>query len=187
MSPISPRSIKISDKETLEWSSSQAGASHQPAHDLERLAHWLDSVFEIPGIRLRFGIDALLGLLPGVGDTASALASAYILQAAAKFGVSRVTIARMTLNIVVDLMVGAIPIVGDLFDVYWKANRKNVQLLRRHVNANPTMERKLKASDGLFVASMIAVVVAILVASIVGAYFILTWGFKLLTGHAGPT
>jgi len=182
MSPISTRSIRISDKETLEWSSSEGGASHQPAHDLERLAHWLDSVFEIPGIRLRFGIDALLGLLPGVGDTASALASVYILQAASKFGVSRVTIARMTLNIVVDLMVGAVPIVGDLFDVYWKANRQNVQLLRRHINANPTMEKKLKVSDTLFVASMIAVIAAILVASVAGAYFFLARIFSIVTG-----
>ena len=182
MSPISTRSIRISDKETLEWSSSESGASHQPAHDLERLAHWLDSVFEIPGIRLRFGIDALLGLLPGVGDTASALASVYILQAASKFGVSRVTIARMTLNIVVDLMVGAVPIVGDLFDVYWKANRKNVELLRRHVNANSMTEKKLKVSDTLFVASMIAVIAAILVASVVGAYFILARISSIVTG-----
>jgi hypothetical protein len=76
-------SIKISDKETLEWSSSEQAAP-KSTDDLERLAHWLDSVFEIPGIRVRFGLDALLGLLPGVGDTASALASVYILQAATK-------------------------------------------------------------------------------------------------------
>ena len=118
------RSIRLSDKETLEWSSSAPNVKPGSAKDLERLAHWLDSVFEIPGIRLRFGIDALLGLLPGVGDTASALASIYILQAATKFGVSRITIARMTVNIIVDLLVGAFPIVGDIFDVYWKANRQ---------------------------------------------------------------
>src|SRR6186997_239181 len=102
------QSIRISEKETLEWSSSDPDAPPKSTQDLEKLAHWLDTIFEIPGIRLRFGIDALLGLLPGVGDTASALASVYILQAASKYGVSRITIARMTLNIVVDLMLGAV-------------------------------------------------------------------------------
>src|SRR4051812_15441652 len=85
--------------------------------ELETIAHWLDTKFEIPGLRLRFGIDALLGLLPGVGDTASAVASVYILQAAANFGVARVTLVRMTLNILVDLLLGSIPFVGDIFDV----------------------------------------------------------------------
>lgn len=142
------------------------------------MAHWLDTMFEIPGIRLRFGIDALLGLLPGVGDTASALASVYILQAASKHGVPRVTLARMTLNIGIDLLVGALPIVGDLFDVYWKANKKNVQLLRGHFQANPMTERSLKRSDSLFVVGMIALILAMLLASITGAYFILTWAFS---------
>jgi hypothetical protein len=172
------RSIRLLDKETLEWSSYAPNAKHGSAKYLERLAHWLDSVFEIPGIRLRFGIDALLGLLPGVGDTASALASIYILQAATRFGVSRITIARMTVNIMVDLLVGAFPIVGDIFDVYWKANRKNVELLRRHLTANPTIERKLKRSDGLFVAGMIVLIGAVLIASVTGANFILAWAFE---------
>ena len=116
MRSASTQSVRISDKETLEWSSSERGA--KSTQELERLAHWLDTIFEIPGIRLKFGIDALLGLLPGVGDTASALASVYILQAASKYGVPRVTLARMTLNIGIDLVVGAVPIVGDIFDVY---------------------------------------------------------------------
>jgi hypothetical protein len=146
--------------------------------DLERLAHWLDSVIGIPGTGVRFGLDALLGLLPGVGDTASALASMYILQAATKFGVPRITIARMTLNIIVDLLVGAFPIVGDLFDVYWKANRRNVELLRRHLQSNSSIERKLKRSDGWFVAGMIALIGVILIASVAAAYFILTWAFE---------
>jgi hypothetical protein len=80
----------------------------------------------------------------------------------------------MTLNIGIDLVVGAIPIVGDLFDVYWKANRKNVELLRRHFKANPKTERSIKRSDGLFVAGMIALIGVLLFASITGAYFILS-------------
>jgi hypothetical protein len=102
----------------------------------------------------------------------------YILQAATKFGVPRTTIARMTLNIIVDLLVGAFPIVGDLFDVYWKANRRNVELLRRHLQSNSAIERKLKRSDGWFVAGMIALIGVILITSVAAAYFILTWAFE---------
>jgi Domain of unknown function (DUF4112) len=173
-------SVRISDKQTLEWSTADESAARKSAADVERLAHWLDTLIEIPGIRVRFGIDALLGLLPGVGDTASALASVYILRAASGFGVPRITLARMTLNIAVDLLVGAVPILGDMFDLYWKANRKNVELLRHHLKANPTMQRKLTRSDGLFVAGMIAVVGAILVGSIAGAYFLISKAVQLL-------
>ena len=167
-------SIRISDRETLEFPNAgrDRGAAG-PASDVEKLAHWLDSVFEIPGIGLRFGIDAILGLVPGVGDTASAFASIYILQSASKFGVSRFTLARMTLNILIDLTVGAIPFLGDIFDVYWKANRRNVALLQRHMSSNPAGERKLRRSDALFVAGMVAVIVAVLIGSIVVAYYLL--------------
>src|SRR4051812_47613115 len=174
MTPAPPKTIRISDKETLEWSTTNESAVRKSAIDVERLAHWLDTLFEIPGIRVRFGIDALLGLLPGVGDTASALASVYILRAASEFSVPRMTLARMTLNIVIDLVAGAVPILGDMFDVYWKANRKNVELLRRHLKANPTVQKKLTRSDGFFVAGMIAVIALILVASVAGVYFLVT-------------
>ena len=143
--------------------------------ELEALAHWLDTKFEIPGLRLRFGIDALLGLLPGVGDTASAVASVYILQAAANFGVVRVTLARMTLNILVDLLLGSIPFVGDIFDVFWKANRKNVELLQRHVEASPNAEKNLRRTDRIFVALLIGVIFLVLAVSISAAYYFLSW------------
>ncbi len=180
MRPAPSRSIRISDNETLEWSTTEESAVRKSAFDVERLAHWLDTLFEIPGIRVRFGIDALLGLMPGIGDTASALASVYILRAASEFGVARITLARMTLNIAIDLLVGAVPILGDIFDVYWKANRKNIELLRRHLKANPTVQRKLTRSDGFFVAGMIAVIAVILVASIAGAYFLIAKAVELL-------
>lgn len=134
--------------------------------ELEALAHWLDTKFEIPGLRLRFGIDALLGILPVVGDTASAMASVYILQAAANFGVSRVTLTRITLNILVDLFLGSIPFIGDAFDVIWKANRKNVELLQRHLEASPNIEQKLQRSDRAFVALLIGIVFLMLALSI---------------------
>ena len=175
-----PPSIRVSDKQSLEWSTTEEASDRKTAIEIERLAHWLDTLIEIPGIKVRFGIDALLGLLPGVGDTASALASVYILRAASTFGVPRITLARMTLNIITDLLVGAIPFLGDIFDLYWKANRKNVELLRRHLKANPTVRQKLTRSDGFFVAGMIAVVAVILVASVAGAYFLIAKAVELV-------
>ena len=142
--------------------------------DLELLAHWQDAVFEIPGLRWRFGLDAILGLIPGLGDAVSAFASVYILRTATSFGVSRATMARMTLNIVLDLVVGALPFVGDLFDVYWKANKRNVALLRRHFDATPAAERKLVRADRLFVLGMIVLICLIFIASLAAAYYLLT-------------
>jgi Domain of unknown function (DUF4112) len=145
------------------------------AQDLEVLARWMDSVFEIPGLRLRFGLDALLGLLPGAGDLASSLAAIYILSAANRYGVARITLVRMTLNILVDVVVGALPIVGDIFDVYWKSNQRNVELLRRHIAAAPGAERKMRFADLAFVAMLIGLVCLLTAGTIVLAYFALAW------------
>ena len=145
------------------------------AEDLERLAHWMDSVFRIPGIGWRFGLDALLGLLPGAGDIATSLVSVYIFAAAQRHGVSRTTLARMAMNIVIDLLLGAIPFVGDLFDMYWKANKRNVELLRRHAAASPQAARRLRTSDRLFVAALVLLLLGLLVASLALAYFALAW------------
>lgn len=149
--------------------------------DLELLAHWLDSVFRIPGVNIRFGLDALLGLIPGLGDTATSLVSLYILQAASKAGVPRVTVARMALNIAIDYIVGSIPLVGDLFDVYWKSNNRNVALMRRHARATPDQERRLEWTDRLFVIGLMVMLVLLLIGSIVMAYTILAWIWNAIT------
>lgn len=99
---------------------------------LERLAGWLDDRFRIPGTGLRFGLDALIGLVPGIGDTATAVSAAYLIARAAGLGVPRRILLRMAANAAIDLLVGTIPLLGDLFDIGFKANRRNVALLRRH-------------------------------------------------------
>lgn len=99
---------------------------------LETLADWLDSRFVIPGTNVRFGLDSVLGLIPGIGDTVLALPSIYVVMAAQRLGVSRFVLMRMIGNVGIDMLVGAIPVLGDLFDVGFKANRRNVALLRRH-------------------------------------------------------
>lgn len=99
---------------------------------LEQLAHWMDERFAIPGTDIRFGLDSVIGLIPGVGDTGAALFSAYIVTRAHALGVPKRHLWRMVGNVLIDLAVGSIPLLGDLFDVGFKANRRNVEILRRH-------------------------------------------------------
>jgi hypothetical protein len=155
------------------------------ARELERLARWMDSVFEIPFLKLRFGLDAILGLLPGGGDVGAALVSVYILSAANRYGIPRITILRMALNIALDFVVGSIPIAGDLFDAYWKSNDRNVALLRRHLNATPTTARKLRRADHWFIAIVIVALGLLLVASLALAYFAVAWLISALSGNTG--
>ena len=105
----------------------------QSASDLDALARLLDSAFRIPFTRIRFGVDAIIGLIPGVGDVWGGIASAYIVLAAARRGAPKAVLLKMLFNIGVELLVGTIPVLGDLFDVTWKANVRNVGLLERHL------------------------------------------------------
>lgn len=95
----------------------------------EHLARWMDSKFVIPGTRIRFGLDALIGLIPGLGDWLTGIISFYFVIIAVKMGGGSAILLRMFFNILLDITVGSIPLVGDLFDVSWKANLKNARLL----------------------------------------------------------
>ena len=101
--------------------------------DLDRLARLLDSNWRIPGTSWRFGVDAVAGLLPGVGDLATGLISAYIVLQAPALGASKGVMARMIGNVALDTLVGSVPLLGSIFDVYYKANNRNIRLLRRHL------------------------------------------------------
>lgn len=116
---------------------------------LESLARILDSVVRIPGTDVRVGVDALLGVVPVLGDLASQLISGYLILEARRLGCSRWTIARMAANSTIDTVVGAIPIVGDVFDVMYRSNLKNIALLRRHIETNGV--RPAAARDGVII------------------------------------
>jgi hypothetical protein len=150
-------------------------AHSSQARELELLAHWMDTVFEIPVLKLRFGLDALLGLLPGGGDVGTALVSLYILSASNRYGLPRITVARMALNIALDFLVGSIPVMGDLFDVYWKSNQRNMALLRRHLNAPLSTTPKLRRADRWFVTAIIASLCLLLIGSLTVAYLAIAW------------
>jgi hypothetical protein len=137
---------------------------------LKLLAKLMDSAFEIPGLRLRFGVDAILGLFPGIGDLATSFVSLYILQEAQRRGVSRVTLTRMSFNVLVDLLVGSIPMLGDVFDVVWKSNQKNVKLLIQH-ESTPEARRRRKVGDWFFLALLISILMTVLAGSLTLTYF----------------
>ena len=154
-----------------------------PELDVELLARWMDSVFEIPGTRIRFGLDAIIGLVPGLGDLITSVVSLYILRVASRRGVPRITLVRMASNIAVDYVLGSVPVVGDAFDVYWKANLKNVELLRRHTLSTRTEKLKARSGDWLFVAGLMALLVALLVGCVTIAWWLVASLWHLLGAH----
>ena len=95
------------------------------------VAKWMDSAFELPGTKIKVGLDAIIGLIPGIGDLVTSAIGGYIVLAASQMGVSKVVIMRMLANLGIDTVIGAVPLVGDLLDVGWKANLKNAALLEQ--------------------------------------------------------
>jgi len=107
--------------------------AHQ-LEQIERLTHFLDEAFQIPRTNIRVGWDTLIGLVPGIGDLATTAMSAYLIHQARQAGASKWVIARMLGNVGLDLTVGAIPLLGDTFDLFFKSNRRNARLLKRHLD-----------------------------------------------------
>lgn len=167
--------IRPAHQELLDHRPSAVGGTTPNVEQLRQVARLMDGIFEIPGLRTRIGLDSLLGLFPGLGDLLSSLVTLYILQAAADHGVSRWTMSRMAMNTLVDLTLGSVPVVGDVFDVYWKANERNVELLQRHVAAQSTGSPTARRGDRLFMVLVIAGLVLALIGSITVSWFLITW------------
>jgi len=110
----------------------------------------LDAGIRVPGTGLRFGLDPILGLIPGGGDAAGAVLAGWIFVEAVRLGVSRATLTRIAANIAIDAFIGAIPVLGDIFDFAWKANLRNVALLERHLTAPVRADR----ADRTFVVAL---------------------------------
>lgn len=117
---------------------------------MERAAWLLDDAIRVPILNRRIGLDPLIGLIPGAGDTVAALMAATTLLSALKHGIPGVTIARMGVNIALDYLIGLVPLLGDLGDFAFKANRRNLELLRRHALA----KRQASAGDYAVVAGL---------------------------------
>jgi hypothetical protein len=133
----------------------------------------MDDMFRVPVLGWRFGLDAVLGLIPGFGDTSTSLVSLYILVAAVRYRVPKITLLRMGMNIGIDYLVGSLPVVGDLADAWWKSNRMNLDLLRKRATVTAAEARSGKASDWLFVGGIILGLVALALGSAVISLYIL--------------
>lgn len=140
---------------------------------LDDLAFYLDGLFRVPGTGWRFGLDALIGLIPNVGDTLTSFASFYILVAGVRYGVPKITLLRMAFNIGLDYLVGSIPFVGDAFDFFWRSNQQNMDLIRTRAAGHG----KGKTSDYIFVFGLIGFLILLLIGSIMASAFLLYWIF----------
>lgn len=145
---------------------------------LENLSHYLDGLFRVPGTGWRFGLDALIGLIPNVGDTITSLGSFYILFAGVRYGVPKITLLRMAFNIGLDYLVGTIPFIGDAFDFFWRANKQNMDLIRERA----TGKDKGTTSDYIFVIGIILFLILLLIGSILVSLYIIAYLFQGLWG-----
>lgn len=146
---------------------------------VERLGWLMDDMFRVPVLGWRFGLDALIGLIPGVGDTGTTLVSFYILAAAVRHGVPKITLLRMGMNIGFDYLLGSLPVVGDVADAWWKSNQKNVALLRKRATLSAEEASAGTVSDWLFVGGIIVGLTGLAIGSAVASIYLLS---KLLTG-----
>jgi len=125
----------------------------------------MDTVFTIPGTNIRFGLDPILGLLPGFGDTATAIISALLIAQSARYGVPRIILARMAGNVLLNTALGSVPLVGDAFSFWFKSNVRNYDLLRRHASTR----RPGSWRDWAFVLGLLAAIFGLVILVVVGA------------------
>jgi Domain of unknown function (DUF4112) len=143
------------------------------------LAYIMDDVLRVPGTQFRFGLDPLIGLIPGIGDSSSALVSAFALVQAVRVGVPKVLLMRMALNILVNEIVGVVPVIGDAFSFWFKSNARNYEIIKTH-RLGSSAPRK---SDWLFVIGVLVVLVAVVVVGIAISFLLLGVIVRLLFSH----
>jgi hypothetical protein len=140
-----------------------------------RLVRWLDDLVRVPGTRFGIGLDAILGFfVPGLGDLVTGAVSLAVLTAAARRGVPRIVLARMLVNVGVDTVVGLVPVVGDVFDLLWRSNTRNLALLERHQHE---LEPRARAGDYAIVAAAAGLVAL----SIAAPVMLVVWLVSLFT------
>lgn len=148
--------------------------------ELEPLFRWLatimDEFLRVPGTKIRFGLDPLIGLIPGIGDTGSAMVSAFALIRAARSGVPKILLARMSVNILINELIGIVPVVGDAFSFWFKSNVRNYAILKEHTAGS----RKATRSDWVFVFGVLVLLVAVVATGIAVTFLFLHAILKLL-------
>lgn len=141
---------------------------------LRHVARLLDSAVLVPGTSFRFGLDPILGLIPGLGDMVSPLFTLGLIWQARELGIPPVVLLRMIINVAIDTLIGVVPVVGDLFDFAWKSNNKNMALLEQHA----VEERAPSAGDWAFV--IVAIVLLLVLAAV--PFLLVGWLLKMAGG-----
>ena len=139
---------------------------------LNALARLMDTQFRIPGTKIRFGFDGLIGLIPGVGDLITLAISTYLISSAIKNGASGFVVARMVVNTGIDAIIGAIPVLGDIFDVAFKANMRNMRLLQQHFG-----EGRHQGSAGKVIIPVVIGLLAMFASLVWLTYKLVMWVF----------
>lgn len=139
---------------------------------IESLAKLMDAQFRLPGTNMRFGLDGIIGLIPGAGDMSTFAVSSYMLWIMAKNGASGYVMARMVLNVLIDALVGIVPLLGDLFDFAFKANMRNMRLMQQHYK-----EGRHRGSAWKVIVPVLIILLAIIIAIIWAGYQLLSWLF----------
>jgi Domain of unknown function (DUF4112) len=148
----------------------QSSSSSQRFSLAKFLADWLDQRFTIPGTSIRIGLDPILGLIPGIGDMIANLAGSAIILIAAQYRLPKIVLLRMGLNVALNAIIGAIPVFGDIFSIWFRSNVKNAQLLERYVG---TEGRVSNFSNWIFVIAVIGGIILLLIAILVVTVWVL--------------
>ena len=138
---------------------------------LRSLEFVLDELFRVPGTQFRFGIDGIIGLVPGIGDVIAGVVSLIIPLAAWTRGVPVVALLRMAANVVIGVLIGSIPVAGDIFDIFWKANRRNLALLNRHLRE----PRRHTWRDWIFLAVLACALAAVFAIPLLLFVWLVIW------------
>ncbi len=143
---------------------------------LDALAKLMDSQFRIPGTSIKFGVDSIIGLIPGAGDIGGLLVSGYMIAVLAANGASGFVLARISLNVLIDTLFGSVPILGDIFDVAFKSNQRNMKIVHQHY-----VEGKHQGGAWKVIVPVLLLLVLICVGIIWIAYWFLSWLFHSIS------
>ncbi len=152
---------------------------------LDKLGWVLDDLIRIPGLNWRIGLDALVGLIPGIGDTATTVASLYVLGSAVRYRVPKITLLRMGLNLGIDYALGSLPLVGDVFDAWFKSNQKNIALLRQRATVSASEAREGRVSDWLFVGLIMVLLILLAIGAAAVSIYLLAMLLSSLSSALG--
>jgi hypothetical protein len=166
--------------ENLEWEVLPPEDRHR-RKSAEPMFKWvaliMDRLIQIPGIKRRLGLNPILDLIPGVGDIAAALVSVSVLVYGIRRGIPKILLGRMALNVLINEVVGIVPIVGSVFAFWFTANTRNYDLLREHLDT----PRRSTKGDKIFVGAVLALVIIVIAAGIIGTFLILQAIAKLIS------